>query len=189
MITFDWGMACDYWAIPSRPTADRIQVYVGEQRVFDGDVSDVLDAWARWCVLQVVHLWDAPAEVHRFLENGPDGTVDADLVCRIASDSINRSGGPMEAAAITATRSFDEPTAWGRAACAVNLAALAKMLESTSDEFVIDHREIEAECEYRLTERLHVMLLEHILPERLRSLAADHETHDLLIRDALLEAR
>lgn len=37
------------------------------------DATDVLRSWARWCALQVIHLWDAPDVVRQYLETGDEG--------------------------------------------------------------------------------------------------------------------
>ena len=36
------------------------------------DAGDMLSDYARWCASQVLHLWDAPRIVHRYLETGDD---------------------------------------------------------------------------------------------------------------------
>ena len=39
--------------------------------------EQVLTAFARWCALQVVHLWDAPDVVIKYLTTGNENTSDA----------------------------------------------------------------------------------------------------------------
>lgn len=38
--------------------------------LWQGDVTEELRAWARWCALQVADLWDCPDVVRRYLETG-----------------------------------------------------------------------------------------------------------------------
>lgn len=41
--------------------------------MLDADATDkLLRDFARWCALQVIHLWDAPAIVRRYLETGDE---------------------------------------------------------------------------------------------------------------------
>lgn len=41
--------------------------------MLDADTTErILREWARWCALQVIHLWDAPAVVRQYLETGDE---------------------------------------------------------------------------------------------------------------------
>ena len=48
------------------PTPDRIWVFCKAQ------TEDIKSEFARWCALQVIHLWDAPEVVKEFLETGDE---------------------------------------------------------------------------------------------------------------------
>ena len=73
--------------------------------------EQVLTAFARWCALQVVHLWDAPDVVIKYLTTGNENT-------RSAAWSAARSGVFSAAryaasdAARSAARSADWAAAW-----------------------------------------------------------------------------
>ena len=41
------------------------------------DAEQTLNNYARWCALEVIHLWDAPEIVKRFLETGDESLRDA----------------------------------------------------------------------------------------------------------------
>jgi len=45
--------------------------------IWIGDATDTLCNFARWCALQVIDLWDAPAIVKRYLETGDKSIQDA----------------------------------------------------------------------------------------------------------------
>ena len=50
---------------------------VGNERtviaMLDSDATEkLLREWARWCALQVIHLWDAPDVVRQYLETGDE---------------------------------------------------------------------------------------------------------------------
>jgi len=41
------------------------------------DATELLRAYARWCALSVIHLWDAPAVVREYLDTGDESKRDA----------------------------------------------------------------------------------------------------------------
>ena len=41
------------------------------------DAEKILHEFARWCALQVIHLWDAPECVRKFLETGDESLCNA----------------------------------------------------------------------------------------------------------------
>lgn len=41
------------------------------------DATELLRAHARWCALQVIHLWKAPAVIREYLETGDESKRDA----------------------------------------------------------------------------------------------------------------
>ncbi len=53
------------------PAADRIWVFCEAQ------TKDIQGEFARWCALQVIHLWDAPEVVKEFLETGDESKREA----------------------------------------------------------------------------------------------------------------
>ncbi len=53
---------------------DPTDKWVGRRRKIEAslDATNLLRAHARWCALQVIDLWDAPAVVRRYLTTGDD---------------------------------------------------------------------------------------------------------------------
>ena len=56
------------------------------------DATALLREFARWCALQVIHLWDAPAVVREYLETGREDLRDA------ASDAARAAAGDAQRA-------------------------------------------------------------------------------------------
>ena len=58
---------------------DPIDKWVGSRRriIASRDSTDVMRAFARWCALQVIHMWDAPDVVSQYLETGDESLRDA----------------------------------------------------------------------------------------------------------------
>ena len=56
-----------------------IDKWVGRRRkiIKTIDATEMLRAFARWCALQVIHLWDAPEVVRLYLESGDESLRDA----------------------------------------------------------------------------------------------------------------
>ena len=63
----DWtGTALDILAVDECPDADRLWVVLREGWMPEA----TLQAFARWCALQVIDLWDAPDVAQEYLETG-----------------------------------------------------------------------------------------------------------------------
>ena len=58
---------------------DPIDKWVGSRRriIASRDSTEILRAFARWCALQVIHMWDAPDVVSQYLETGDESLRDA----------------------------------------------------------------------------------------------------------------
>jgi len=85
------------------------------------DAVDVLRAFARKCALDVVHLWDAPEIVVRYLQTGDESVRAAAGVAAAAAtgdDVSNAAGDAARAAAWAAARD----AAWATAGAAVRAA-------------------------------------------------------------------
>lgn len=95
------------------PHGDPVDKYACSRRthLWVVDAERVLRRFARWCALSVVHEWDAPAEVVRYLRTG-DETIWA--VARAAATGA--AGDATNAAAMDA--------AWAAACAATNAAAI-----------------------------------------------------------------
>ena len=54
------------------PHGDPVDKHVGRRRKIlkSIDATELLREFARWCALQVIHLWDAPDVVKKYLETG-----------------------------------------------------------------------------------------------------------------------
>ena len=74
------------------------------------DAEPILREFARWCALQVVHLWDAPEVVVQYLKTGDESLRDA---ARAAARDVAR--GVAWAAALAAARAAARDVAWGAA--------------------------------------------------------------------------
>jgi hypothetical protein len=86
----------------------------------------ILREFARWCALQVIHLWDAPDVVRRYLETGDESLRDAaraaawDAAGAAAWDAAGAAAG---AAAWDAARAAARAAAWAAARAAARAAA------------------------------------------------------------------
>lgn len=60
--------------VPHGDPIDTIDKWCGQRRMRLAtiDATDLLREFARWCALQVIHLWDAPGVMRRFLETGDE---------------------------------------------------------------------------------------------------------------------
>ena len=80
----------------------------GNKLFIDGVEKDCsfLPEFARWCALQVIHLWDAPPVVREFLETGKEELRDAarDTARAAASDAASDAARAAMAAAWAARR-------------------------------------------------------------------------------------
>lgn len=65
-----------------QPHGKPIDKWVGRRRriIASIDATDLLRAFARWCALQMIDLWYAPAVVRKYLETG-DETLRATALC------------------------------------------------------------------------------------------------------------
>jgi len=82
------------------------------------DATALLREFARWCALQVIHLWDAPAVVREYLETGREDLRDA------ASDAARAAAGDAAwAAAWAAAGDAAWDAAWDAASDAAWAAA------------------------------------------------------------------
>lgn len=81
----------------------------------DGETTDrVLHEFTRWCPLQVIHLWDAPDVVQRWLETGDESLRDAAwAAARVATRDTTRDAARV--AAWAAARVAAGPAAWDAA--------------------------------------------------------------------------
>lgn len=113
----------------------------GERAVIamlDADATEaLLRGWARWCALQVIHLWDAPDVVRRYLETGDESLRAAARAADRAADSA-AAGDAARAAAWAADRAAAWGAAWAAAWAAASdadsAAARGAELEKLTDE-------------------------------------------------------
>ena len=96
----------------------------GNTLFVDGVEKDCsfLPEFARWCALQVIHLWDAPPVVREFLETGKEELRDAarDTARAAASDAAWAAASDAARAAMAAAWA-----AWAAASVAARDAAWA----------------------------------------------------------------
>lgn len=100
-----------------------IDKWVGRRRkiVTTIDATELLREFARWCALQVIHLWDAPAVVRQYLKTGDESLRAA--ARRTAASAAARAA--ASAAARTAARTAASAAAWNAAWAAAMAAARA----------------------------------------------------------------
>jgi hypothetical protein len=91
------------------PHGDPVDKWVGRRRriLASIDATDLLRAFARWCVLQVIDQWDAPAVVREYLETGDESKREAARVAawdaRVAAgDARDAARDAKNAARVTA---------------------------------------------------------------------------------------
>jgi hypothetical protein len=98
--------------------------------MIDGEA--ILRAFARWCALQVIHVWDAPEIVRRYLETGDETIRDAarhaarNATCAAAMEARDAARAAARAAARDAT--------WAAAGDATWAAATAATARVAADE-------------------------------------------------------
>lgn len=92
------------------------------------DASELLHEYARWCALQVAHLWDMPHIVRRYLETG-DEAIREDVIPGLDLKTSTHDAANLAAwsAAVNAVRRG------GQASCVVNATRTA-MAWSTADQ-------------------------------------------------------
>lgn len=154
-------------------------LFVEELEVWSGEVTEELEAWARWCALTVAELWDCPQEVRSYLELEDHG--DADRLRRSAHASADRaasecSGGPPSRLAVSAARwaSAREPAS---AALDAAIALCLSVGEGADADAVF------AAAEQAQREHLRRLLLQRGLPRFLWSLI---EVDEEVLCDELL---
>ena len=112
----------------------------------------LLQDWARWCALQVIHLWDAPDVVRQYLETGDESLRDAAeaaarAAARAARDAEWAAGAAAEAAAGDAARAAAwaaRDAAWAaRDAAWVAIEQYAAELERRGLEAMASDAELE----------------------------------------------
>jgi hypothetical protein len=86
---------------------------------------NILDAWARWCALQVIDTWEAPEVVRRFLETGDETLRKA---ARSAAAGVATSYATY-AATYAADGSTFSAASWAAISAAARRAQLEKLVE------------------------------------------------------------
>jgi hypothetical protein len=102
------------------------------------DASEELRSFARWCALQVVHLWDCPPIVKQYLETGDES---------IRAAARDAAWDAAMAAAWAATRDAAWDAAWAAARAAAWDAAMAAARDAARDANI---EEFNTELERRL---------------------------------------
>ena len=82
------------------------------------DATDLLREFARWCALQVIHLWDAPDIVKQYLETG-DESIRAAARAAASAAAMDAANAAAWYAAMDAARDAD----WDAARAATRVAA------------------------------------------------------------------
>ena len=85
------------------------------------DADAVLREFARWCALQVIHLWDCPDVVRRYLETGDESLRDAAWDAAWAAAWATAAARAAMTAAMTAART----AAWSADAATTTSSASA----------------------------------------------------------------
>jgi len=89
------------------PHGDPVNDHVGRRRkiIATIDATDLLRAFARWCALQVIDLWNAPAIVREYLETGDETKRDAARTAAwaVASDTTMATTSGAALAAVIAS--------------------------------------------------------------------------------------
>ena len=75
-LRYRWGDAAPQ-ASPASPRDATVALWVGDRVVWQGDVTEELWAWARWCALRVADLWGCPEGGQHFLRTGGERHRDA----------------------------------------------------------------------------------------------------------------
>jgi hypothetical protein len=86
------------------------------------DATELLWGFARWCALQVIHLWDAPDVVRRYLETG---------------DESLRSAAWADAMSSWDTRGAARAAAWAAAKDAARAAARSAARDATRTSMAV----------------------------------------------------
>ena len=91
------------------------------------DATELLKEFARWCALQVIHLWDAPDIVRRYLETGDESLSAA------ASAAARDAAWAAWDAASAAARAAAWAAAWAAASAAARATARATASATARD--------------------------------------------------------
>ena len=83
-LRFQWGDLAPQTS-PASPEGTSASLWVGEHVVWQGDVTEELRAWARWCALQVADLWGCTEIVRGYLETGVAPPRDATVASLISA--------------------------------------------------------------------------------------------------------
>ena len=86
------------------------------------DATDLLREFARWCALQVIHLWECPDVVRRYLETG-DESIRAAARDAAGADARDAARAAAWVAAWVAARDATRDAAWEAARDAAWAAA------------------------------------------------------------------
>lgn len=75
------------------PHGDPIDKYVGRRRriIASINATSLLREFARWCAMQVIDKWEAPACVRRYLETGDESLRDAAWAAADAARDASRA--------------------------------------------------------------------------------------------------
>ena len=120
-LRYQWGRGAPQ-DNPAPPEAATVALWVGEHVVWRGDVIEELHAWARWCALQVVHLWDCPDGVRRYLQTGDEALSDT---VRTATSAISMKVIGHDARDNAMAAASASSSVWDRVSAARSAAALA----------------------------------------------------------------
>ena len=111
------------------------------------ETDKLLRDFARWCALQVIHLWDAPDVVRQYLETGDESLRDAARSAARAAAGVAAAWAAARAAARDAARAAAVDAAVDAArAAAVDAAAWAAARAAASLEYAteLERRGLEA---------------------------------------------
>lgn len=103
------------------------------------DIEPQLREFARWCALQVIHLWDAPDVVRQYLETGDESLRDAaqaavwDAAEDVASEAAAARAAAWAADAAAAATATATADAAREAANAARVAAAASAVRDARD--------------------------------------------------------
>ena len=90
-----------------QPHGDPIDKWVGRRRKIlkTIDATEILKKFARWCALEVIHLWDTPDVVINFLQTG-DETLRSAAMAK--ADAVWAAGAGRDAARAAQREKFVE---------------------------------------------------------------------------------
>jgi hypothetical protein len=121
-----WG----YVARGSNKVAAEYRFY--EAALTEAQTTALLQGWARWCALQVIHLWDCPAVVKQWLETG-DPSLKAAAKAAVWAAARDAAWAAARAAARDAARAAARAAARDAAWAAARAAARAAVWAAAWD--------------------------------------------------------